>query len=73
MAPRSAWEVAGRWQYQVDLPYTDPTELAMDVLRHAGEVSIVSDTGTLQDTVRKRARKAWELHCDGACAKSKAP
>jgi len=47
------------------VPYTDPNELAMDILRHADQVSIVSDTGTIRSTVRKRTQQAWELHCGG--------
>ena len=54
----------GRWlddgRYQLELPYTDPTELAMDVMRHADEVSIVADSGNLADTVRERTQRAWK-------------
>jgi len=54
----------GRWlddgRYQLELPYTDPTELAMDVLRHADQVEIVADSGTLAATVRERTQRAWQ-------------
>lgn len=54
----------GRWlddgRYQLELPYTDPTELAMDVMRHADEVEIMADTGALADTVRERTQRAWK-------------
>lgn len=48
-------------RYQLAIPYSDPTELAMDILRHAGEVSIVSDTGKVAEIVRSRTRTAWEM------------
>ena len=55
----------GQWlpdgRYRLKVPYTDPTELAMDILRHAEEVSIEEDTGTVGETVRERIRRAWEL------------
>ena len=37
----------------------------MDILRHADQVSIIADTGTIKQTVRKRTQHAWELHCAG--------
>ncbi len=55
----------GQWlpdgRYRLKVPYTDPTELAMDILRHAEEVLIEEDTGTVGETVRERIRRAWEL------------
>jgi predicted DNA-binding transcriptional regulator YafY len=57
---QGAWTDDGRWRLK--LPYTDPTELAMDVLRHADEVRIVEDSGPLRETVRDRARRAWAAH-----------
>ena len=60
---RGTWLNDGR--FQMEVPYTDPTELAMDILRHADAVTITSDTGTLKETVRKRTQQAWELHCAG--------
>ncbi|WP_213957576.1 WYL domain-containing protein [Variovorax sp. dw_954] len=47
--------------YELSLPYTDPTELAMDILRHTGEVSIVSDTGKVADIVRNRIANAFSM------------
>lgn len=41
-AQQSAWLPDGRWQ--LTLPYVDPTELLMDLLRHAGQVDVVSPT-----------------------------
>jgi len=58
---RGQWLADGR--YQLELPYTDPNELAMDILRHAGEVAVVADTGVVGQTVRERTQQAWELHC----------
>lgn len=72
--PASAWvsreewhrDQRGRWlddgSWQLEVPYTDPTELAMDVLRHAGDVVVTEDTGRLAELVRERTRQAWELH-----------
>lgn len=55
-AQRSCWLADG--SYQLELPYADPTELAMDILRHAGDVRIVADTGTVGDAVRARVQRA---------------
>jgi predicted DNA-binding transcriptional regulator YafY len=54
---RGQWLPDGR--FQLEVPYTDPTELAMDILRHADAVHIVEDTGTVGQTVREKARTAW--------------
>lgn len=50
-------------RYQLEVPYTDPNELAMDILRHADQVAILGDTGVVATTVLKRAQLAWEHHC----------
>ena len=55
-------------RYQLELPYTDPTELAMDVLRHVDEVTIVSDTGGLQAMLKRRLERGWALHVAGPAA-----
>jgi len=49
--------------FQMEVPYTDPNELAMDILRHADQVSIIADGGAIKETVRKRTQRAWEKHC----------
>jgi predicted DNA-binding transcriptional regulator YafY len=36
---RGRWDSEGRWL--LDLPYTDPRELVMDILRHVPEVEVV--------------------------------
>lgn len=63
---RGQWMPDGR--YRLEVPYTDPTELAMDILRHADEVTVVSDTGTVAEIVRRRMRRGWELHCASTAA-----
>ena len=69
---RGRWLDDGSWQ--LDVPYTDPTELAMDVLRHAGDVAVTADTGTLAALVRERTRQAWQLQqAQGAPRRSDSP
>ena len=50
----------GRWgddgSYLLTLPYTDPKELAMDVLRHADQVRIVQDNGPLSELLMTKVR-----------------
>jgi predicted DNA-binding transcriptional regulator YafY len=52
-----------RWlddgRYELRLPYADGTELAMDVLRYAGQVDVVADA-QLRDAVRARLVRALE-------------
>lgn len=52
-------------RYQLAIPYSDPTELAMDILRHTGQVSIVSDTGSLGEIVRNRIQSAVGILSSG--------
>lgn len=56
-------EQKGRWlddgRYELRLPYADVTELAMDVLRHAGQVEVVADA-PLRDAVRARLLRALQ-------------
>jgi predicted DNA-binding transcriptional regulator YafY len=61
---RGEWLPDGR--FRLEVPYTDPTELAMDILRHADEVTIVSDSGGVRELVRRRMQRGWELHCASA-------
>lgn len=55
---REQWHPAqaGRWTdggaFQLRVPYADPTELAMDILRHVGEVRIIADTGGVSAVVK---------------------
>ena len=60
---REAWhpEQTGRWaddgRYELKLPYSDSTELVMDILRHGGQVSVVSPQ-SLRTLVRQRHQEA---------------
>jgi len=68
---REEWhpEQRGQWledgRYRLELPYTDCTELAMDILRHADEATIVADTGDVAEAVRTRTERAWKQLCVG--------
>jgi predicted DNA-binding transcriptional regulator YafY len=46
--------------FELSLPYTDPTELAMDVMRHGDQVRVVADTGGMAQLVRERTQGAWQ-------------
>ena len=65
---REQWhpDQQGRWcpdgSYELRVPYTDATEIAMDVMRHGGDVRITEDTGTLRELIGQRLRRAYELH-----------
>lgn len=48
-------------RYRLEVPYTDPTELAMDILRHAGDVTIEADTGEVAQRVRERIGRARRM------------
>ena len=64
---RETWhpEQQGRWlddgRYELRLPYADGTELAMDVLRYAGQAEVVGDVA-LRDTVKARLSAALRRH-----------
>ena len=45
-------------RYELKVPYADPTELAMDVLRHGEEVVVASDSPELRALVAKKLSKA---------------
>jgi len=53
---RGRWTEEGRYELQV--PYTDPTELAMDVMRHGDGVRIEADSGELKAMVSEKVRRA---------------
>ena len=46
--------------YRLAITYSDPTELAMDVMRYGDQVEIVEDDGPLQAQVAARTQAAWE-------------
>lgn len=54
-AQRSEWLPDGRWR--LELPFVDATELLMDLLRHAGQVEVVSPP-TLRDAYARRLTAA---------------
>lgn len=55
---RSASLADGR--YRLELPYTDDTELTMDILRHAGHVQVL-EPASLAARVRQQLRDGLEL------------
>ena len=60
---REEWhpDQQGSWlpdgQYELRLPYTDETELAMDVLRQGDEVEVV-EPPALREAVKQRLQRA---------------
>jgi hypothetical protein len=52
--------------FELSLPYTDPTELAMDVMRHGDQVRVVADHGGMAQLVRERTQRAWQQLADEA-------
>jgi len=58
-AQKSRWLDDGRYELQV--PYADPTELAMDILRHGDRVEVVGDR-TLAASIAERLRAAAALY-----------
>ena len=55
----------GRWladgRYELQVPYVDPTELAMDILRHGDSVEVRGDK-TLVQQIAQRLRRAAALY-----------
>ena len=49
--------IDGQGRYELRVPYSDPTELAMDILRHGDSVRVVSDEG-LAALIGERLRRA---------------
>ncbi|MDT7838349.1 helix-turn-helix transcriptional regulator [Aquabacterium sp. OR-4] len=54
---RGSWDAQGRWT--LTLPYTDPRELVMDILRHVPEVEVIAPE-ELRDEVVRRLRAGLE-------------
>lgn len=52
--PRQAGQWCDDGCYLLTVPYTDPKELAMDVLRHADQVEVTQDNGPLAELVRTK-------------------
>ena len=55
----SRWLDDGR--YELRVPYSDPTELAMDILRHGDSVTVMADKA-LVASIRQRLHKALALY-----------
>ena len=57
---RGRWDAQGRWL--LDLPYADPRELVMDILRHVPEVEVLAPQELAQEVREKLARAlvGWE-------------
>ncbi|MDB6001486.1 MAG: DNA-binding protein [Rhizobacter sp.] len=53
---KSRWLADGR--YELSVPYGDPTELAMDVLRHGDQVCVTGDKAFARDIGERLARAA---------------
>jgi predicted DNA-binding transcriptional regulator YafY len=56
---KARWLADGRYELQV--PYSDPTELAMDILRHGDSVQVVGDK-PLVASIAERLKKAARLY-----------
>lgn len=56
---KSRWLPDGRYELQV--PYGDPTELAMDILRHGDSVTVIGDK-TLVAAIAERLARAAALY-----------
>ncbi len=56
--PKQETRWADHGAYELKLPYTNPTELAMDILRHSGDVEIVEDSGVVGQLVSDRLARA---------------
>ena len=56
---KSRWLDDGRYELQV--PYSDATELTMDILRHGDSVTVVADKG-LMNAIAVRLKKATALY-----------
>ena len=56
---RVRWEKDGR--YVIEVPFSSEKELAMDILKHAGEVEVLSPA-SLRDEVKSRALALAQAH-----------
>ena len=61
-AQKSQWLADGRWQ--LELPYVDATELLMDLLRHAGDVEVLSPPDLRQRYAQRLRAAAAQLSSD---------
>lgn len=58
---RGRFDAEGRWT--LDLPYADPRELVMDILRHVPEVEVMWPE-ELREAVRERLEQGLAIHDD---------
>ena len=56
---KARWLADGRYELQV--PYSDPTELTMDILRHGDSVEVTGDKA-LVSAIAQRLRRAAQLY-----------
>ena len=56
---KARWRDDGRYELQV--PYSDPTELTMDILRHGDSVEVQGDKA-LVAAIAARLKKAARLY-----------
>lgn len=56
---KASWLPDGR--YQLEIPYSDPRELIMDILKYGEDVEVVSPS-TLRDSVRSRLAVALKVY-----------
>lgn len=62
-AQRGQWDTQGRWI--LELPYSDPRELEMDILRHVPEVEVLAPT-SLRHSVFEKLKKSLSTHLSGS-------
>ena len=55
--PRQEGRLRADGRYELRVPFTDPTELAMDILRHGDSVSVLGDK-PLVALIRERLARA---------------
>jgi hypothetical protein len=81
---RARWVADERWhpkqagqfltddRYELRIPYRDPRELIMDILRHGAEVEVVAPEA-LRDEVAGQLRRALEAYGDSTLMKTPSP
>jgi predicted DNA-binding transcriptional regulator YafY len=59
--PQQQGRILDDGSYELSIPYSDPRELAMDVLKHGAEVEVLAPQ-TLRDEVASQLRRGAELY-----------
>ena len=62
---RGHWDATGHWVLQ--LPYSDPRELVMDVMRHVPEVEVIEPEGLRQIVLNKLTAGIKQLRAGSSC------